>query len=435
MGREHWYLVQYFLRPPMKLRLICLFSICTIVSLHSDAAIKVHPHWVNVNTSGATTVFLTFGGVVGYVPGEAIWCGEIMSAAPDIGSKPVPGTVFGRLPARFNLSTFSGNGGFTDIMSIPPSVSRRAYQAAASGARSTFFYVRRFISTTGGPDEYVAVTCELTGGGARSPFALTNVELLFESHDNLPSVKEGGVAQSVSASITYTGTGQLHGRWEIVRPGDEPPTEQDLLTEATLPIELRSQQRRYTELERFSVFLPPTGTFTLSGPDPSKLPTNVSGLYMILLRIETSVDVEAISDLVEANAGPAPVQAGGVAGFPIPPLRYFVGGAPRLRVNAVNLLTPDNMVIAPPGSPLDLSWTDIPEGSLYRVVVIDPSNTILLTALLRPGVRAYRLPPWLWTKTAARHVSWSVEALNELGDVLTKSEWRTVLRKTGGQKQ
>ena len=419
----------------MKLRYVSLLSIFTMVSICAYAAIKVHPHWVNVNTGGATTVFLTFGGVVGYVPGESVWCGEIMDAAPDIGSKPVPGTIFGSLPARLNLSPFSGSGGFTDIMSIPPSVSRRAYQAAAAGARSTFFYVRRFISTTGGRDEYVAVTCELGGGGARSPFALTNVELAFESHDNLTSVKEGDVPPSVSASITYNGTGQLHGRWEIVRPGDEPPTERDLLTEATLPIEQRPQQRRYTELERFSVFLPPTGTFTLRGPDPSKLPSHVSGLYMILLRIETSTDVEAVSKLDEVGAGPAPVQAGGVAGFPIPPLRYFVGGAPHLRVNVINLLSPEDMTTATSELPTDFSWMEIPEGSLYRVVVIDPSNAILLTALLRRGVGAYRLPPWIWTKTDARHVSWSVEALDDNGNVLSKSEWRTVLRETDGQKE
>ena len=189
---------------------------------------------------GATTVFLTFGGVTGYIPGEAVWCGEVMDAAPAIGLKPVPGTIFGTLLGRLNLSTFSGDGGFTDIMSIPPSVSRRAYQAAAAGAHSTFFYVRHFISTTGEPDAYVPVTCELSGGGARSPFALTDVKLGFANQDVLPSVRQGNAPPPFSASIIYTGTGQLHGRWEIVRPGDIPPSEMDLLTEATLPLEQRS---------------------------------------------------------------------------------------------------------------------------------------------------------------------------------------------------
>ena len=242
-----------------------------------------------------------------------------MDAAPAIGLKPVPETIFGTLPAQLNLSTASGNGGFTDIMSIPPSVSRRAYQAAAAGARSTFFYVRHFINSSGGPDEYVAVTCELTGAGARSPFGLVNVALAFTHQDVLPSVREGNVPPSCSATITYTGTGQLHGRWEIVRPGDAPPTEEDLLTEATLPLEQRAQQKRYTELERFSVFLPPTGRFELPGPDSTRLPAQVEGLYMVLLRIETSDDPESFSNANQVGAGPAPVPAGAVAGFAIPP--------------------------------------------------------------------------------------------------------------------
>jgi hypothetical protein len=86
------------------------------------------------------------------------------------------------------------------------------------------------------------------------------------------------------------------------------------------------------------------------------------------------------------------------------------------------------MASATPGKPVDLSWSEIPEGYLYRVVVIDPSNVIVLSALLRPGVGAYRLSPWIWTKTEARNVSWSVEALNDHGDIVSKSEWRTVLR-------
>lgn len=417
----------------MKLHSVGMLLIFALPSICVHAQIKVSPHLVNVNTTGATTVFLTCGGVAGHVLVEAVWCGEIMNAAPDVGSKPVPGTLFGSLPARFDLSTSSGNNGFTAIMSIPPSVTRRAYQAAAGGANSTFYFVCRFVSTTSGPDVYVPVTCELAGGGARTPFALTNVELSFEGQDNLTSVKEGDVLPPISASITYTGTAPLQGRWEIVRPGDEPPAEQDLLTEATLPIEQRSQQRRYTQLERFSVFLPPTGSFVLRGPDPSLLPSKVSGLYMVLLRIEPSADVESVSDLTEVGAGPASVATAGVAGFSIPPLRYFVGGASHLPVNAINLLSPKDMAAASPGIPVDLSWSEIPQGCLYRVVVIDPSNVILLTALLRPGLRAYRLPPWIWTKTEARSVSWSVEALDDNGDVVSKSEWRTLFRQSHEQ--
>src|SRR5262245_12763563 len=108
--------------------------------------IKVNPTGVNVNASGATTAFLTFGPVGNFRPGEGTWCGELIPAAPDNGFKCDPATIFGTLPGRFDLSKSSGNLGFTDIMSIPPSVARRAYQAAQAGSVSSFFYVCDFIN-------------------------------------------------------------------------------------------------------------------------------------------------------------------------------------------------------------------------------------------------------------------------------------------------
>ena len=141
--------------------------------------IKVNPTGVNVNANGGTTVFLTFGPVGNFRAAEGTWCGELIPAAPDIGLKCNQATIFGSLPGRFDLSKSSGNLGFTDIMSIPPSVARRAYQAAEDGAVASFFYVRRFINSSGGPDEYVPVTCRLSGGGARTPFSLTDVRVWF----------------------------------------------------------------------------------------------------------------------------------------------------------------------------------------------------------------------------------------------------------------
>ena len=96
-----------------------------------SAQIKVNPTGVNVNTNGATTAFITFGGLGAFRPIEAEWCGELVSAAPDVGLKCDPSTIFGRLPIRLDQSRLSGVGGFTDIMSIPPSVSARV--------RTTYF--------------------------------------------------------------------------------------------------------------------------------------------------------------------------------------------------------------------------------------------------------------------------------------------------------
>lgn len=412
----------------MHYRMLLPACIVLVLSTGVFAQIKVDPQKVSVNASGATSVFLTCGGVAGYVLVEAVWAGEIMDASPGIGMKAVPGTIFGSLPSRYNVSTSSGVNGFTAIMSIPPSITRRAYQAAAGGAASTFYFVCRFVSETGGPDVYVPVTCELGGGGARTPFSLTNVQLAFDSEEPVTTVRPGETLPTFSATIAYTGTAALRGRWEIVRPGDEPPSEWDLLPEASLPIEQRSMQRRYLQVERFNVFLPPTGSYTLRGPDPSLLPTAVSGLHMVVLRIEPSQDVESVSDLAEVGAGPAPIPTGGAAGFSIPPLRYFVGGGVPGRIPPLTLLSPKDLVTASESAALDLVWQEVRGGYLYRIVMLDPGNTVLHSAFLRSGARTYRFPPWLWTKTTANQIMWSVDVLDDGNGVIGKSEWRTVYR-------
>ena len=74
------------------------------------AQVRVHPTGVNVNAQGATTAFLTFGGLRSQVAVEAFWCGELVSAAPGRGFRCDPGTIFGRLPIRYDLSSASSAG-------------------------------------------------------------------------------------------------------------------------------------------------------------------------------------------------------------------------------------------------------------------------------------------------------------------------------------
>ncbi len=108
-------------------RLIALLFLAVLfLGRPALAAIRVNPDGVNVNMNGATTVFLTFGGSARQRALEAQWCGELLPAAPAIGVKCNPATVFGQLPIRFDLSTPSGAGGFTDIMTLFINVVRRA---------------------------------------------------------------------------------------------------------------------------------------------------------------------------------------------------------------------------------------------------------------------------------------------------------------------
>lgn len=408
---------------------IAFIPVLLIVTALPAAAIQRHPTGVNVNTHGATTVFITFGGLDNQVPAEAFWCGELVPAAPDVGFKCNPATIFGRLPLRYDLSRTSGTRGFTDIMSIPPSVSRRAYQAAASGTQSSFFYVRRFASTVGGPDEYVFVTCRLAGGGARTPLALLDVQLGFDTDATVLAVERDQALPPAYADLVYTGTGRLVGRWEVVMPGDDPPGDEDLLTAATLPVELRPLQRRYSELGRFNVFLPPGGRFRLEGPDPRRLPAGVEGMYMLLLRIEASDDKEGDSNLAAAGAGQGVVHTGGVAGFPIPPLRYYVGTAASPVVMAPGsgrllAIGPTAGATLDPGRPARLTWTRLGAAAFFLVEVMDSAGAVVASALLPQGRVLYELPAWVRDHAAPGVLRWRVAALDTDGRQITSTDWQ-----------
>jgi hypothetical protein len=406
-----------------------LLTALTLLAAVPATAIQRDPNGVNVNAQGATTVFITFGGLADQVPVEAVWCGELISAAPDIGFKCNPATVFGRLPLRFDQSRLSAGGTvFTDVMTIPPSVARRAYQAAARGDHSAFFYVRRFTSLSGGPDEYVFVTCRMAGGGARVPLALLDVQLRFAGEQTVFSVPTGGQLPRLAAEIHYNGTGRLQGRWEVMLPGDDPPSSRDLLTEATLPPEERPLQRRYTLVERFNVFLPPVGRVLLPGPDPSRLPTTLDGLHQVLLRVEVSADKEGDSNLALAGAGRGIVHAGAVAGFPLPTLRYFVGSAADAIPAAsagLSLLQPAPGARRVAGAPVDFSWSLAPQAALYRLEVAgSEGGEPVFSAVLQQGIGAYRGPRFLAERVGEGVWWWRVVAVGPDGGEGTATAWR-----------
>ena len=407
-----------FLLPPL------LFALLSLPAFPALSEIRRDPTGVNVNSQGPTTVFISFGGLNGQVPVEATWCGEVIPAAPDIGFKCDPRTIYGSLPVRYDQSSLQG-GAFTDIMTIPTTVAMRAYQAAERGALSPFFYVRRFVSQRGGPDEYVIVTCRPSAGGARTPLSLVDVKVAFDVDQPVLSVRVGDVPPSLKADIQYTGTGRLVGRWEVVFPGDELPTETDLLTEATLPADQRAFQRRYTEIERFNLFLPPTGRVTLKGPDPKRIPTRSEGLHLILLRIEATNEKEGDSNLANAGAGVGVVHSGGVAGFPMPPLRFWVGSTPPELLpggkGGLTLLSPANRALVAPDAPVVFKWTPVSATSYYLLQVRGGENALLHEAFVGTGTASYAAPPWLAAKAGDAILRWSVRAIGPEGQDLAAS--------------
>ena len=390
------------------------------------AQIRVNPTGVNVNSQNSTVVFLTFGRIpAGYVPAEAIWCGELVPAnAPAFGLECRPDTIFGALPARYNRSQASGNAGFTDIMAIPPSVVRRAYQSAVRGANAGFFYVRRFVSTDGQPDQFVNVTCRMTGGGARVPFALTDVQIKTASKELVLFVKADGKFPEVTAEIQYNGTGRLKGRWEIVQPGEEPPKDEDLLTEATLPMEERGSQRRYTQIERFNHFLPPAGKFLLKLEDTKRIPIIAEGQYILLLRIEATDDKESDSDLAALGVGGGTVHSGAVAAFPMPTLKFFVAGKTEKIAGEENAPAGLSDVLSvKSNAPLIFNWKESSGAAIYRLEITDGQSKTVLSAVLLSSFTIYRAPSWFWTRFKdGKNLAWRVSAIDENRKIISRSE-------------
>lgn len=413
--------------------------LCGAVNCAAQQQITVSPQSVNVYSQGATTVFLTFGGLQDYRPADSQWCGEVMPATVGSGQQCVPGTIYGMLPRRYDISRRSGINGYTDIVSVPASVARKAYQAAAAGQPSEFYYVRRFVSASGGSDQYVTVLMRLSGNGAGVPFSLTSVQLAYgkeagattgSAEPQVLFVEPDGKMPPVRAEIRYTGTGRLRGRWEVVQPGDPLPEPRDLLTEASLPQEERGTQQRYRQLARFNVFLPPGGRFTLPGPEPNRVPSKVPGQYLILLRIEASDDSDNDSDLTAVGAGAGIVNGAAAAGFALPVIRYVIGGGdnsavtPGAGADQFGLILPHNGAAHQARLPLDFVWSAMPQAVFHRLEIEDESGQLIHAAVLKATVLTYRAPSWLKNKLKSGRLQWRVVALDQSGTSIGVTERR-----------
>lgn len=220
----------------------------------------------------------------------------------------------------------------------------------------------------------------------------------------------------------------LRGRWEVVQPGDLPPTAEDLLPEGSLPPELRGLTRRYTEVGRFQVTLPPGVAATLEGPDPRRLPTQREGQYLLLLKLEASRDVGGDLDMATVGESGGLVATGAAAGFSVPPLRYAVGkGSAPTQAAVLALVQP----LEPPGggrlpsTRAVFSWWEAPGVAFVRLEVQDDHGQTLLTAFMPRGVGAYQLPPFVASPSPASPLRWRVVPLDQGGDELERSPWRS----------
>jgi len=118
------------------------------------------------------------------------------------------------------------------------------------------------------------------------------------------------------------------------------------------------------------------------------------------------------------------VHNGAVAGFPIPVLRYFVGGGQPGGAIALRLLSPAQNTPAVFGQPIDFSWTQAPGAALYQLEIADPSGKLILSALTQPLTLNYRAPSWLREAAAGAVLQWRVSTLDQTGAKTAETPWR-----------
>jgi len=208
------------------------------------------------------------------------------------------------------------------------------------------------------------VTLRLTGGGARVLSLADRRDHGLRGGDAGALRRAGGRPPAFAPQNRLTPAPAAWwdaGRWS---GGRGAAGAQDLLTEATLPLEERGTQRRYTELARFNVFLRRPA---VHAPRPRRVEAagDVEGTYLILCGSRPATTRKA------TRTWPTPARARGwcTAGpwpaFPLPTLRYVVGSSGERAVPVAHqrplllVLRPRTRHLAA-GQPLAFSWSETP---------------------------------------------------------------------------
>lgn len=318
-------------------------------------------------------------------------------------------------------------------------------------------------------------------GAITDPLTFSDVRLVFgrdESGKTEAFYAADETFDVFGAQLNYSGAGILRGRWEIVYPGDRLPSEVDLFPEAGLPISLRLQQQRYFQLERVQTYLSPTGRYFLTGPDPAKLPRNIPGQYLILLRIEATSAGNGLENGRAAFAFPVlrytvfaprtndtdpsdavatynnlqrPLNGSGanVAQFSaigeIPRGAITMGfssmrpalpgqGLTRLGPSAITLMLPiagariSRGVVVGIGvdaKAIEFSWGDVAGAASIRVELQTQNGKPILSANVAVGVGRYLLPAIVMDDIANNgQLRWRVRATNAQGKLIGEADWR-----------
>jgi len=394
----------------------------------SFAVTAVLPNISNINQQSGGSVMLNYSGLsANEETREAFWCGDVSSTGISSTNPCIPGTLLGRSLQNHSWSYTKQNGvrcNFIEVMNVPPSVTRKAFQQALQGADPDFFYIRRFSDA--GQNSYISVRLKLSSSSINTPLSLNQVKIQFQgkaANNVITFITRGEKLPEFGAQIRYSGQGRLKGRWELVLPGDIQPRPFDLYPAASVPVEQRILQRRYTLLGRFNKQLPSSGTFYLPGPKNNPILSNLNGAYKILLRLESELNPLENNAQIELK--------GALSGFPLPVLRYYVGSQRAMQnaqqnqeIGQLTLLSPDDESFKK-GDAITFKWLAFSGSALYQLEVRNADNQLALSAAIKADDHHYAAPPWLIenSNTALR---WRITALDKSGQVNANSAWRTL---------
>jgi hypothetical protein len=156
------------------------------------------------------------------------------------------------------------------------------------------------------------------------------------------------------AQLNFNGAGTLNANWVVIRPGDQEPNDFDLFPEGSLTTQQKLlRNRNYPIIERATGYAS-GGSYLLAGPDPSKLPKSIPGIYRILLRLEGfgSFAMPALRYIVQSGTPPAP-RVTTLAAAPV------VAATPQVSVASIATTSPSagtQFVANGIGSVANLAW-------------------------------------------------------------------------------
>ena len=391
----------------------------------------VSPKRLVGNVSSDLTQMLTYaftGNTSTVSPGEGVFCLDLIAVLPagntTTGNPCASSSQFARHPTIAGSFQSTRIGTYIrsvrETIRVPSAVSRFVRESG----RNRYYFARQFS-----PNQYAVVAIELLGNVANQPLAITDMRMYFKQGGEQPIVflKRGDALPMIEAKLAFTGSGWLRGAWEVVQPGDIEPAESDLVTDASLPLSQRGLQRRYAVVGTFQHYQPAVGQITLTPPDLSRFPVRVDGAYRVVLRLFADAAIGADNDSGFGS---------GAAGFALPTARYFVGSfashGSTSALASITLSQPSVNHKFAVNEAINFRWQATRDAAVYLLEAADTTGQLMAAAQVPASAidlnAGYRAPqPWRTkASSGAGAVRWRVTAFSRDGEVIARSEWRSV---------